>query len=88
MPKNLPNHISVIETRELLIPRGIIDLQLQYVLSDCVENQLMIKFNEKMISYHDKFRLFITTKLANPHYAPEISTKTTLCNFAIKEQGN
>lgn len=52
------------------------------------ENQLMIKFNEKMISYHDKFRLFITTKLANPHYAPEISTKTTLCNFAIKEQGN
>ncbi|XP_043512192.1 dynein axonemal heavy chain 2 [Frieseomelitta varia] len=52
-----------------------------------IENQLMIKFNEKMISYHDKFRLFITTKLANPHYAPEISTKTTLCNFAIKEQG-
>ncbi|XP_068978772.1 dynein axonemal heavy chain 2 [Bombus flavifrons] len=52
-----------------------------------IENQMMIKFNEKMISYHDKFRLFITTKLANPHYAPEISTKTTLCNFAIKEQG-
>lgn len=52
------------------------------------ENQIMIKFNEKMISYHDKFHLFITTKLANPHYAPEISTKTTLCNFAIKEEGN
>lgn len=52
------------------------------------EDQIMIKFNEKMISYHDKFRLFITTKLANPHYAPEISTKTTLCNFAIKEEGN
>ncbi|XP_031370853.1 dynein heavy chain 2, axonemal [Apis dorsata] len=52
-----------------------------------VEDQIMIKFNEKMISYHDKFRLFITTKLANPHYAPEISTKTTLCNFAIKEEG-
>ncbi|CAL7938030.1 unnamed protein product [Xylocopa violacea] len=50
-------------------------------------NQVMIKFNEKMISYNAKFRLFITTKLANPHYAPEISTKTTLCNFAIKEQG-
>ncbi|CAK9808028.1 Dynein axonemal heavy chain 2 [Anthophora quadrimaculata] len=50
-------------------------------------NQQMIKFNEKMITYNDKFRLFLTTKLANPHYAPEISTKTTLCNFAIKEQG-
>ncbi|XP_012153483.1 dynein heavy chain 2, axonemal kl-2 [Megachile rotundata] len=52
-----------------------------------VGNQVMIKFNEKMISYNDKFRLFMTTKLPNPHYAPEISTKTTLCNFAIKEQG-
>ncbi|XP_034934334.1 dynein heavy chain 2, axonemal [Chelonus insularis] len=50
-------------------------------------NSLMIKFNDKMISYNDNFRLYITTKLANPHYAPEISTKTTLCNFAIKEQG-
>jgi dynein heavy chain len=47
----------------------------------------MIKFNDKMITYNDNFRLFITTKLANPHYAPEISTKTTICNFALKEQG-
>ncbi|XP_048505442.1 dynein axonemal heavy chain 2 [Athalia rosae] len=50
-------------------------------------NLVMIKFNDKMINYNDKFRLYITTKLPNPHYAPEISTKTTLCNFAIKEQG-
>ncbi|KAF7401616.1 hypothetical protein HZH68_007436 [Vespula germanica] len=50
-------------------------------------DQVMIKFNDKMITFNAKFRLFITTKLSNPHYAPEISTKTTLCNFAIKEQG-
>ncbi|XP_024940642.1 dynein heavy chain 2, axonemal [Cephus cinctus] len=50
-------------------------------------DQVMIKFNDKVITYNAKFRLFITTKLANPHYAPEVSTKTTLCNFAIKEQG-
>ncbi|XP_011309286.1 dynein heavy chain 2, axonemal [Fopius arisanus] len=47
----------------------------------------VMKFNDKMIGYNDKFRFFITTKLPNPHYSPEISTKTTLCNFAIKEQG-
>nr|XP_034179953.1 dynein heavy chain 2, axonemal [Osmia lignaria] len=52
-----------------------------------IGDQVMIKFNEKTITYNDKFRLFMTTKLPNPHYAPEISTKTTLCNFAIKEQG-
>ena len=32
-------------------------------------------------------RFFITTKLSNPHYPPEISTKTTLVNFAVKETG-
>ncbi|XP_063992490.1 dynein axonemal heavy chain 2 [Diachasmimorpha longicaudata] len=50
-------------------------------------DSFVMKFNDKMISYNDKFRFFITTKLPNPHYSPEISTKTTLCNFAIKEQG-
>lgn len=51
-------------------------------------DQVMMKFNDKLITYNDQFRLFMTTKLSNPHYAPEISTKTTLCNFAIKEEGN
>lgn len=48
----------------------------------------MIKFNDKIITYNKHFKLFMTTKLSNPHYAPEISTKTTLCNFAIKKEGN
>lgn len=59
-----------------------------YVYIRNTGDQVMIKFNDKMITFNAKFRLFITTKLSNPHYAPEISTKTTLCNFAIKEQGN
>ncbi|XP_037045747.1 dynein heavy chain 2, axonemal [Bradysia coprophila] len=49
--------------------------------------QTLIKFNDKMITYNDKFRLYITTKLSNPHYSPEIATKTTLVNFTIKEDG-
>lgn len=31
--------------------------------------------------------MYITTKLPNPHYLPEISTKVTIVNFAVKEQG-
>lgn len=49
--------------------------------------QMMIKLNDKLISYNENFKFFMTTKLSNPHYAPEISTKTTLVNFAVKEQG-
>ncbi|XP_018342049.1 PREDICTED: dynein heavy chain 2, axonemal [Trachymyrmex septentrionalis] len=59
-------------------------LQKAFIKSD---NQVMIRFNDKMITYNEQFRLFMTTKLSNPHYTPEISTKTTLCNFTIKEQG-
>ncbi|EZA48745.1 Dynein heavy chain 2, axonemal [Ooceraea biroi] len=50
-------------------------------------DQLIIKCNDKLITYNARFRLFMTTKLSNPHYAPEVLTKTTLCNFAIKEEG-
>ena len=47
----------------------------------------MIKIGDNEIEYNDKFRFYITTKMSNPHYAPEIAAKTTIVNFAIKEQG-
>ena len=47
----------------------------------------MIKLGDKEIDYHQDFRFYMTTKLANPHYSPEISTKAAIVNFAVKEQG-
>jgi hypothetical protein len=32
------------------------------------------------------FRLFLHTKLSNPHYPPEIQAETTLINFTVTEQ--
>ncbi|XP_060528447.1 dynein axonemal heavy chain 2 isoform X3 [Cylas formicarius] len=49
--------------------------------------ETMIKLDDKFVSYHEEFRFFITTKLTNPHYAPEVSTRTTIVNFAVKEEG-
>jgi len=42
---------------------------------------------DKELPYNDNFRFFITTKLRNPYYPPEIFTRTTVVNFAIKEEG-
>jgi dynein heavy chain len=39
------------------------------------------------IYYNKNFRLFMTTKLSNPTYKAEISTKVTLVNFTVKEKG-
>ena len=47
----------------------------------------MIRLGDKEVEYSPDFHFYITTKLSNPHYTPEISTKTTIVNFAVKEQG-
>lgn len=45
-----------------------------------------MKLGDKDVEYNPDFRFYITTKLSNPHYTPETCTKTTIVNFAVKEQ--
>ena len=47
----------------------------------------MIRVGDKKIDYDKNFRLFITTKMANPHYLPEIYIKVTVINFSITFEG-
>lgn len=46
-----------------------------------------MKIGDREIDFNPEFRLYITTKLPNPHYTPEISTKAMIINFAVKESG-
>ncbi|KAI9354083.1 dynein heavy chain and region D6 of dynein motor-domain-containing protein [Zopfochytrium polystomum] len=48
---------------------------------------LCIKLGEAIIEYSPDFRFYITTKLRNPHYLPELSTKVTIVNFMITLEG-
>uniref|UniRef100_A0A8C1R3A1 Dynein, axonemal, heavy chain 1 n=1 Tax=Cyprinus carpio TaxID=7962 RepID=A0A8C1R3A1_CYPCA len=48
---------------------------------------LFLKLGDTVIHYHDDFKMYITTKLPNPHYSPEISTKVTLINFTLSPSG-
>eukprot|EP00163_Fabomonas_tropica_P006846 TRINITY_DN1642_c1_g1_i1.p1 TRINITY_DN1642_c1_g1~~TRINITY_DN1642_c1_g1_i1.p1 ORF type:complete len:1696 (+),score=519.30 TRINITY_DN1642_c1_g1_i1:526-5088(+) len=47
----------------------------------------VIKVGDATFDWSDEFRFYITTKLANPHYTPEISTKVCLLNFTITPSG-
>jgi dynein heavy chain len=47
----------------------------------------MIRLGNEVLNYSEDFRLYITTKLSNPHYPPETSTKVTLINFMITSEG-
>jgi dynein heavy chain len=45
-----------------------------------------IKFGEEVIDYADDFRLYMTSKLSNPHYLPDLTTKVTIINFMITNE--
>jgi len=48
---------------------------------------LQIKLGDSVQDYDDNFKLFMTTKLANPHYPPEVCIKVTLINFTVTMSG-
>eukprot|EP00968_Pinguiococcus_pyrenoidosus_P000337 scaffold23_cov268-Pinguiococcus_pyrenoidosus.AAC.7 len=46
-----------------------------------------IKLGDTEIEFHTKFKLYLHTKLSNPHYPPEIQAECTLINFTVTAAG-
>ncbi|XP_010216373.1 PREDICTED: dynein heavy chain 3, axonemal [Tinamus guttatus] len=46
-----------------------------------------MKLGENTIEYSRDFRFYITTRLRNPHYLPEVAVKVCLLNFMITPLG-
>ncbi|XP_036372722.1 dynein heavy chain 9, axonemal [Megalops cyprinoides] len=46
-----------------------------------------IKIGDKECEYSPNFRLILHTKLANPHYQPEMQAQCTLINFTVTRDG-
>lgn len=47
----------------------------------------IIKMGDKELTLHNNFKLFMHTKLSNPHYPPEIQAECALINFTVTEAG-
>ena len=43
--------------------------------------------SDKECEYSETFALFLTSKLANPHYSPEIFAQLTVINFTVTMGG-
>ena len=48
---------------------------------------IIMKIGDAEVSYDNRFRLYLQTKLSNPHYKPEVAAQTTLVNFCVTEKG-
>lgn len=59
----------------------------QQVLTKGSQKFIRLGSEDGGVSYNDKFRLLLQTKLPNPHYRPEVAAQCTLLNFTSSEEG-
>jgi len=46
-----------------------------------------LRMGNQDIDYDMEFRMYITTKMTNPHYLPDVTINTTLINFTVTVLG-
>eukprot|EP00658_Telonema_sp_P-2_P017409 TRINITY_DN16762_c0_g1_i7.p1 TRINITY_DN16762_c0_g1~~TRINITY_DN16762_c0_g1_i7.p1 ORF type:complete len:1536 (+),score=415.75 TRINITY_DN16762_c0_g1_i7:265-4872(+) len=49
--------------------------------------RMVLKLGEKEVEYDPNFRLYITTKLPNPTFTPELQIKVNVINFTVTRKG-
>ncbi|KAJ3347863.1 Dynein heavy chain 6, axonemal, partial [Kappamyces sp. JEL0680] len=49
--------------------------------------RVLLKLGDSLVEYDRNFKLYMTTKLQNPHYLPEICIKVTIINFTVTKSG-
>ncbi|CAF1493626.1 unnamed protein product [Rotaria magnacalcarata] len=55
--------------------------------TNSTDSNLVLQLGDREIVYNPSFRFYLSTRLYNPKYKPEIYSKINIINFAIKEQG-
>jgi dynein heavy chain len=46
-----------------------------------------VKLGNEDVEVHPQFRLYLQTKMQNPHYIPEVAAQCTIINFIVTEAG-
>jgi len=46
-----------------------------------------VKLGSEDVEMSNSFRLYLQTKLSNPHYKPETAAQCTIINFIVTESG-
>jgi dynein heavy chain len=71
-----------------------IENEVDPMLDPLLEKQITVKGRSKTIKladqdldWDDKFRLYMTSRLPNPHFSPELAAKTTIIDFTVTQGG-
>lgn len=50
-------------------------------------SKLKVSLGGQLTDYNKNFGLFMTCKLSNPKFSPELSAKTTIIDFTVTQNG-
>eukprot|EP00601_Ochromonadales_sp_CCMP2298_P009433 CAMPEP_0173264512 /NCGR_PEP_ID=MMETSP1142-20121109/28018_1 /TAXON_ID=483371 /ORGANISM="non described non described, Strain CCMP2298" /LENGTH=2531 /DNA_ID=CAMNT_0014200063 /DNA_START=20 /DNA_END=7615 /DNA_ORIENTATION=+ len=67
-----------------------LDASLDSVLTKAVFRKgktIYLKVGDEDVEYDENFRLYLQTKMSNPHYKPEIAAQCTIINFIVTRKG-
>jgi len=91
------DHLKKIE-QGIIHGRKVLFLDVGEVINPVLDNVLAknyiqigrnqtVKIGEKEVEVHKNYRMYITTRMSNPHYTPEVSCKVAVVNFCVKLSG-
>ena len=63
---------------------GQIELEKQIIVKG---RSRLIKIADQDMDYDERFRLYMTSRLANPHFSPELAAKATIIDFTVTQGG-
>jgi len=52
-----------------------------------IQGDKYIRFNDEQVEFSEKFRFFMVSNQSNPHFSPEVQTKTRILNFSVTKEG-
>lgn len=94
------NHPSLKDALKYPLQEGFpvliesIENEVDPMLDPILEKQIIVKGRNKLIKiadqdmdFDDHFRLYMTSRLANPHFSPELAAKTTIIDFTVTQGG-
>lgn len=92
-PKWLNKLIQEIQNGRAVLIEGIqeeIDATLDPLLQRAIIKKgknWILEMGGDPIEYDPNFKLFLMTKLINPHFRPEVAATCTIINFIVTESG-
>ena len=81
------NFAKVQKTLKETLYTALEKLQICEVRKRKVKTRTLAVYEKQEYDYDDKFRLYMTSRMSNPQWSPELAAKTTIIDFAVTITG-